>query len=591
VVATTAGDSILMVGGPRGTAHAEDASGAVGLDGAVDNLADVLRRHGVDMPPSGGPAEAVLRLVQAKGLTVLDELEGEFALAFLGREDGAVVLHRDWYGFRPLFYARLRDGWAFASEPHALVPLLDEPRFDSGTLSELIAYQWTVGTATAVAGVSQLRPAHTATLRADAEVAVREYWRPAMRPEADRGRPEAWADEAEERIRSAIRTLTRGGGRVGVLLSGGVDSSLLTVLAAREGLDCVAYSVRFVGHPNEELERARAVAAHVGIPHVVVDVTDADIAASAEVVASRFDQPIRHFHAFVLHRLIDRAAEDVGTLLYGEAADTIFGSGLVLWLARYQRKRRLVEALPRVVRAAAEAALRNRRRGFLGRASRLVRWSTYECMLRMDLVSQVSDYRAAVPVMEDLPPLADEVIRATEALGVGWAEGRQVTVLMAENRSHLDMVDRLASRVGVMVRGPFLTPVVWELARRLPTAMKWRGGMSKPVLKDVACRHLPREVILAPKLGFPTPASRWLEGPLRPWLRLALRTGAHLEPYLDRAALRGLTLAADHQLLWSVASLEMLLSVLLEQRGSEEGVREILRRAQAGQGERSGGEA
>jgi asparagine synthase (glutamine-hydrolysing) len=580
VHAATLGSRVLLVAGERDSAYAESTYGAVGLDGVVDNLAELRRAAGLG-DGVVGQAAGLLELIAAAGEAVLEQLEGDFSIIMIPRGASGAVLQRDWFGFCPLFYAHVNGAWVFASEMPALVALLGDAALDEGTLSELVSYRWTVGTATAIAGVSQLMPAHIARLGPDGTIAIRQYWRMVMRPEPDGGDPQRWADAAEQRLRGAVRRVAGERRQVWVLLSGGVDSSLLCAIAASEALECVGLSARLVGQPDPELERARLVAGHLGIRHEVVDVTDADVAAAAEVVAARFDQPIMHYHAFVMQRLIARAARDTDLVVYGEAADVLFGSSSIGWLTRFARKRRVVEALPRFFRSAMGALLRGRRRGLTGRASRVVRWSLEDCLVRMDLVSVESDFTAVVRGVEEDPAVGREILAIMDQQLLGWIERRQLCVLLAENRSHLDMVDRLASPYGLRVRAPFLTPGVLELAGRLPTALKTRGDMTKPILKDLACRFLPRELALAPKLGFPTPKLHWLEGPLRPWLRLAMRPGAHLEPYLDRAALAALTLEGDHELIWSVASLEMLLSVLLEQRGSEAGVREILRRVEA----------
>jgi asparagine synthase (glutamine-hydrolysing) len=549
----------------------EDDRRVVMLDGTVDNLEELLAEvPGAEWGANPSAAASIAALWDHSGEQILKRLTGSFALAMLEPEAGVVTLARDRFGTKPLFYAAVDGGWAWASEIKGLLPVLERVEIDRVGLGQALRYRWTLGSRTMIEGVRQVLPAGMVRFAPDRPAQARYYWRLEFPGAGTDGglSMESWVDRVDAGLDSCFRKLGQRHRDVGILLSGGVDSSLLALKAARGGFrNCIALTARWPGE-NPELESARAVARHLDIEHIIIDVDEAFLEAYFPRLIWRMEELPRHYNSFILARLFEEASSRVPVLLHGEAADALFGPQECIAVNRFARRQAPFRLIPRPLRMAIARLLPERRGGRVARLDAYLRRNVDDYLLGIDQIEYANLAVRAFPQYSgtDSLDLDPEHLDAFYDRSEGLTERFQRYHIYAFCHSHLTVLDRLSTPAGVAVHMPFLTPELVSVASQLPTRLKTDGPSSKPVLKALAARDFPHDWIYRPKHGFPTPTTRWLQGPLNRWIRMLFEEQTAAHDLLDLGALASAQVGPDNELLWTAMSLEMFRRQFLEGR-------------------------
>ena len=302
---------------------------AIAFNGAVTNAFaydDTLQDAGVRFR-SASDTERLLYLYEHFGLQgLLDRIDGMFALAIVDLQTRRLHLVRDHFGIKPLYWAQIGSTVLFASEAKAF---LAHPRFraeiDEQYVDEQLAFRYVAGDASLLKGVRQLRPAHCLTVSPDGTVNARYWSIPESRTEQPVSRRDA-IDQLDGLLRRSVADHLRSDVEVGCQLSGGVDSSLVTLFAAaRAGAGMRAFSLVFEDPKFSEAAwiTEAAVAANVASHQYLFD--EPTFRESLERATWHSDQPISHPNAVGLWHLAMRSREYVTVLLCGEGADEVFG--------------------------------------------------------------------------------------------------------------------------------------------------------------------------------------------------------------------------------------------------------------------------
>ncbi len=466
---------------------------------------------------SDSDVEVVVHLYEEYGRRFVERLDGMYAIALWDTAARRLLLARDPVGIKPLLWRRTPHGFAFGSELRSLLRIGDLPEVNIGALDRYLLYRTAVGEETIIEGIRRVLPGHTIEVDAKGAVSVSAFTARAIARPA----PEAHdaVDELDRRLGAAVRSHLQGDQPIGVLLSGGIDSGLVLHYAAQAKTDLQAYTAGFVGFggEGEEFNVTAAAAAAYGVPLHRVEITPEDAERHLLAVARDVDEPNGDPTALPLRAVAQRAAQDVPVVLSGEGADEMFagypGYYEPLVVDRFRRVvpegvRRALAALPLRVpgRGFARRSLIPLEDRYLGIG---MSWTGAQ---RMALYAP--DVRARIG-----GGAAEELARAAfdEAQGAGadWLAAMLYvdrTVWLPDEA--LLKLDRLTMSFGLEARVPYLDGGVVALADALPWEQKL-GGQGKWVLRQVAMRHLPQEVAMRRKRGFPSPISRLLSGPLR----------------------------------------------------------------------------
>lgn len=488
---------------------------------------------------------------------LLPSLDGGFALASYDASRDELTLARDRFGEKPLFYALQAGHLYVASECKLLAALGVRLRVSRTALDEALVCRWLLRDRSLFEPVMQVPAGHWLSVSGGDSPQVRRYWQLGFAPEAGGALDLLrYRDEARTALGSAIQQAAQGRREIGVLLSGGVDSSVIAG-AARETVGrVIGFAARLPGSENLELDRSLQVARHLGIECRVVDISIADFEAQVRAMVRRLEEPPRQPNNLVLQQLFKRAAEETDLVLQGDAAEMLFGLADVHRVGRFRRKHEMLRYMPRPLRAAIAAGLRLLNNGLAIRAA--------------NALSCDPQFYAAMLDSVDYGPAVQRTLQATVQAGAAsflpmhyfddypeFDDALQAYQLYTFAAVSLVRHDRLAQPLGLNSESPFLRAPVVDLARRLPRALRF-VEQSKPVLRALCDLYLPPEVSRWSKLGFPVP---WQQ-----WMRQAIPGGIGRDPKIDRLLPGGFVDAAlasgDAEAQWTVWTLRMAVEEL-----------------------------
>lgn len=465
--------------------------------------------------------EVLLHAYDAFGVECLSRLRGMFAFAIWDAPARRLFAARDRAGTKPFYYREDPDGLAFASEPKAF---LGEPSFspeaDPGALFQYLSLQYVPTPLSAFRGVRRLPPAHYLLVE-NGQVKTQRYWRLRYSPKTRRSEAEL-EDQALALLRDATRARLISDVPLGAFLSGGVDSSLIVALVAEAGAGQVkTFSIGFEEAEYNELPYARMVAERFGTDHHEA-VVRPDALRILPKLVWHYNEPYADSSAIPTLYLSQMTRRHVTVALNGDAGDENFAG-----YSRYHAAMLALRAdviplsLRRRVAAlaggpAAPNSVLSRARRFLQAAAdspahRYARWMFHFSdeqkreLCAPDFLAQVGT-RQSASHLEALFADAgtEDLLDAT----------LQVDVNSYLPDDLLVKVDIATMAHGLEGRSPFLDHPVMEFAAGLPRNMKLRGSEPKYLLKRIARRFLPAEVVDRPKKGFGVPLDHWFRGEL-----------------------------------------------------------------------------
>ena len=443
--------------------------------------------------------EILPHLWEEYGESLPKYIDGMFAIALWDSRHHVGLLARDRMGKKPLYYWP-RDGVVyFGSELKAIlaVPGFDR-RLNLEALHHFLSYKHVPHPLTIFEGVRMLPPGHQLVFRPSAAPAISRYWRLSFAP-ANGAIPDEQeaADELLTRMRRAVRRRLMSDVPVGFFLSGGIDSSLTTALAAEVSPAAVkTFTLTYAGRATTagkeaDCRWARWVAARYATEHHEEAIDVANYPASIRRILSAFDEPFAGVVS--TYFLSQRIAQHVKVAVAGDGADELFGS--------YRSHRMAADAQ--------------------GGASAEPDWQWRAGLLVMSDEEKAALYSADVRSALATVSTREHVRQAFEDLTARDPLNR---MLEAEFRGIfpdqvLAFVDRLSMAHSLEVRSAFLDTDVVEYVASLPGSLKIRNGETKYLLKRAAARYFPEDMIRRPKEGFLMPVTEWVLTDLQPWVR------------------------------------------------------------------------
>ena len=504
----------------------EDGSCVVVQNGEIYNYPELrreLERAG-HVLRTRCDTEALVHLYEEHGLGFAERLRGMFAVAIWDGRRRRLVLARDRYGIKPLYYRHVGDELRFASELRAL------PRgeIDLDALEAFLAFNSIPAPYSIFRDVRKL-PAGDVLVWEDGEVSLDRYARPgpAAAGELRDGDEAELVEELRARLRDSVRAHLLSDVPVGVLLSGGVDSAALAALAAQETPEPVqTFTIGFAERSFDERADARLVAERYGTEHHELLVRP-EPELLLRSLADAFDEPFADSSALPTYLVSQLAAEHVKVALSGEGGDELFG-GYYTYVADLTADR--LAPLARAVRPLVEALPASTRKASLDyKAKRFVRAAHLPPLERHHGWKEIfsSDARAELTGRRTASDPVD-VYRARYAETAGAPQLARLQdvdfgVYLVDDL--LVKTDRASMAHSLEARVPFLDPLVTTLAFALPTRLKVRGLAKKVLLRKAVEPLLPAEIVHGRKRGFSIPAAAWLRGELEPFARETLSTG------------------------------------------------------------------
>jgi asparagine synthase (glutamine-hydrolysing) len=543
----------------------EDGAVTVVQNGEIYNHAELraeLERAGHRFASHHSDTEVIAHLYEEHGDGFAARLRGMFAVAIWDRRARRLVLARDRFGIKPLFYAEHDGGLAFASELRALEALPWFSReLDADALEAFLAFNSIPAPLTIFRAARKLAPGHLLRWE-DGRLAIERFARPGPRPL----RPDLGAEDVRDVLRDSVRAHLVADVPVGVLLSGGIDSSALCALAAQEGpAGLRTFSVGFEERSFDELGLARRVAQRWGTEHHEVVLRAADAPELLRAVAGAYDEPSGDSSALPTFLVSRLASEHVKVVLSGEGGDELFGGYQTyvadLLAARVGGPARLLSPLvERLPSGDRRVPLDYKLKRFTRAAHLppLERHLGYKEIFSGELRAELLRGRRGA---DPLIPYRERWAQTEGAPLLSRVQDADLGIYLVDDL--LVKTDRMSMHHSLEARVPFLDAAVADVAFALPVAQRVRGLATKRLLRRAVAPWLPEAVARGPKRGFSIPAAAWLRGPLVPLAREVL--GDAPDGVVDRAV--ALRVLDDHvsgrvdlsRQLWGLISLSLWL--------------------------------
>ena len=443
-----------------------------------------------------------------------------FAVAIWDARRGRLVLARDRFGIKPLYYRHVDGELSFASELDAL----PKGELDLDALEAFLAFNSVPAPLSIFREIRKLPPGHLLTWE-DGRVSLERYARPGPLPARHESDEAELVEECRARLRDSVRAHLVADVPVGVLLSGGVDSGALAALAAQESSEPVrTFSIGFEEPSFDELAGARAVAELYRTRHREL-VVRPDAALLLPALADAFDEPFADSSALPTYLVAQLAAEDVKVALSGEGGDELFG-GYYTYVADLLAERvGPLAALARPAQSSCSplvvATGELRLQGQALRAGGAPAAARAPPRVEGDLLGRRA--RELTRRRQGARPAGRGAKRFAETEGHELLTRLQDVDLGAYLVDDLLVkTDRASMAWSLEARVPFLDTVVTNFALSLPARHKVRGLEKKRLLRKAVEPLLPREVVHGRKRGFSIPAAAWLRGELEPFARETL---------------------------------------------------------------------
>jgi asparagine synthase (glutamine-hydrolysing) len=521
--------SIIDIVGSNQPLISEDGSIVVIFNGEIYNFRELRE----ELMAAGhkfltkGDGEVILHAWRARGERMLECLTGMFAFALWDRTRQQLFVARDHLGVKPLYYAWHAGTLVFGSELKALLPFPGLPlAIDRDALALYLECQYIPAPNSIYSGIRKLEAGHWLSVR-DGALRTGSFWTPSYVPKHAFDAATA-VDMLDERLKRSVDSMLVSDVPVGVFVSGGVDSGLVAAMANRlSGGAIDTFNLGFIGHAvGSEHEHAERVAAHIGSRHHCLMLAPGDVLTGMDRWVETFDEPFGDHAALPTMALAEFARQTVKVVLTGEGADEIFG-GYDNYAKRVREERItsvlgakgsplpwLLRGLPgrltrdRILKAVLEPA-RRRYTTISNIFDSALRRSYFTDAFRLATQTTLADRAEAFFTECDSPAYLDRLLNIDTRL---WLPDD----LLAK-------VDRATMAFSLEARVPYLDQDLVGWCARLDPALKvGDGGVAKALLKRLAERYLPREVVYRSKQGFTMPLDRWMTNELRPEISLAL---------------------------------------------------------------------
>ncbi len=477
--------------------------------------------------------ETIVHAYEEYGLDFVNELRGMFAIAIWDSRCDRLVLVRDRIGEKPLFVCEDGGRLYFGSEIKAILQAVRPNGVDSQAVCDYLCAGYVTAPRTFYKGIRKLAPGERIVYE-NGRLVSDMYWSFSAQAKAVSDSPtfEQACDELDANLTEAVRLCLKSDVEVAAFLSGGVDSSLIVALMKKLSVDIQTFSVGYEGAAEgfNELNFAKIVSEHVGTKHHELILGAESNLQLLPKVIQHYDEPHGEPTSILVYLLCEFVQKQVKVALGGTGGDELFYGyprhGGIRYLQYYQ-------VLPKwlrghvIERLAAKLPESTKGKNFLKRAKRFisgasaapdVAYCSWVQLLQSDmldaLISDAVKSDAENPAGDSF--LVEQLIHNDKHSLLDRVTNVDVGGYLSEYQ--LTYMDRMSMATSLEVRSPLCDFRLAEYAAQLPHEYRLKGGRSKHILKEVAKRYLPVEIVDRKKVGFDSPIGQWFKDELNPFL-------------------------------------------------------------------------
>lgn len=471
--------------------------------------------------------EVLLNLLIHQGKEGINKLNGFFAFAFYDVEKAELLVVRDRYGIKPLYYYQDEDKFIFASELKSILKYGIERKIDPNALYTYLQLNYLPAPMSMVSGVSKLMPGELAVIKKKS-VHIESYYQLSETFKSTySGTYEQAKSDLKNLLTSSIEKRLVADVPLGSFLSGGIDSSIIATLASNKHTNLHTYSVGYTDNSFfDETEYANAVAQHIGSKHKVFKLSQSDLYEYLPQMLKHFSEPFADSSALPVYALSQLTKEEVTVALSGDGADELFG-GYNKHAALYRmwhpgNKEKLVSALSPIW-----ANMPQSRNSSFGNIMRQLHKFSSSFKLSKEeqywALASLKDGVSAAEMLSDsvLIDIDFEAFDQWKSSVLHKMDTKSINSALYTDQ-HLVLQGDMLPKVDIMsmahaleVRVPFLDHDVVAFANSLPESFKVNSSMKKRILQDAFRDCLPKKIYNRPKHGFEVPLLAWMRGQLR----------------------------------------------------------------------------
>lgn len=570
--------------------YSEDRSIVVMMNGELYNYREVraeLERKGHKFETQTD-TEILPHLYEEYGDALVDHLNGMYAFALWDKQKKKLLIARDRFGEKPLYYGVFDGKLIYASEPKAILahPSV-KTGLDQDALRHYLSFDYVPAPMSIYKGISKLPAAHLLTVE-NGEVKTRRYWNLSWEKPAEQLNGAGFAgkvQELKELLSDAVRMRLVADVPLGIMLSGGVDSSTVAAFAVQHATERVkTFSVGFEEDSFDESKFARQVAAHLGTEHYEERLSAEKAGDLISQIGTWMDEPLSDGSLIPTYLLSRFVRKYVTVALGGDGGDELF-AGYPMYFGH--KMAAVYASIPGFLRSRLiEPVVRNlpvstKNLSFDYKAKRFIAASKYDAVTRhhswfgsfsIDEHEQLLSKEVWEATSGDIYKGAKDLLKISDASGdIEQAQFLDINFYMAEDI--LTKVDRAAMAVSLETRAPFLDPRIGQFAASIPVEYKLKGSKGKYILKKAVEDLLPKNILQRPKKGFGIPIAEWLKGRLNPLLHDLLsrdrlvRQGLFDPDYVEqlvREHEKGI--ASHHKQLWTLLVFQLWYDNFLDKK-------------------------
>ncbi|MEX1192058.1 MAG: asparagine synthase (glutamine-hydrolyzing) [Brumimicrobium sp.] len=450
--------------------------------------------------------EVLLYHLIENGENGIKDLNGCFAFAFYDKETDVLILARDHIGINPLLFSIQENELLFASELHAFKSMLNKWSINKTSLNDYFRFTYVPAPKTMLNEVQKLLPGHY--LKVDgSDFDIVNYYTPQVSQNKDLNYPST-VEKLKKVVEQAVIKRLNADVPVGAFLSGGLDSSIVSAIAAGFKTELNTYSIGFKGNNFfDETVYANKVASHIGSNHHSIQLEEKNILNQLNKVLESFDEPFADSSAIAMYFLSREVKQKLTVCLSGDGADELF--------AGYNKHKAFLKSQkPNVLLRSATTILggidKGSRSGKMSNKFRQL--SKFKTLLKQKWPEKYWFLATFIPY-EDRSNLLKDYVESTPSLKI---ESESLNNFLVADQKFIlpnDMlkkVDLMSMKHSLEVRTPFLDKEVVDYANSLPEEFKFKNGIGKRLLRDAFKDMLPEEIFSRSKKGFEVPLQDWV---------------------------------------------------------------------------------
>ena len=500
--------SIIDLDGGSQPIYNKDKSMVLTFNGEIYNY-KILRKELIDKGYefyTQTDSEVILHGFEEWGEKVLDRLRGMFGFAIYNSKDGSLFIARDFFGIKPLHYARVGKHFVYGSEIKSILEFpLYQKKFNAKTLDNYLSFQYALPPETFFEGIYCLLPGHYLWYK-NGEVTTHRYFESTFEPDESLDEDDA-VDKIEKVFEDSVNAHKISDVEVGCFLSSGVDSSYVSTYFADQKTFTVGFDF---GEKYNEIDWAKGLSEKIGVDHKYKIISSEEFWGNIRKVQYHMDQPLADPSCIALYFVSKLASEYVKVVLSGEGADELFG-GYTIYneinsLRGYQK---LPLGLRRFLAAVVKPLPKFKGRNFILRGALSVeeRFIGNAFMFnKAEKQKILKDGSIAHEPQEYTKRFYDRVTDYDDITKMQYID---INTWMVGDI--LLKADRMSMANSLELRVPFLDKEVFNVARTIPYRLRVNKENTKYAMRKAALRHMPKASAEKKKLGFPVPTRVWLK--------------------------------------------------------------------------------